>query len=121
MQTVVDHLANYAGYHRDRRNIATHVLGIPLIVLAVSTLLSRPVLMELGGIAMPGMCCMSAVCWCPVPSVSATGASRPRWRSQPAIMFISSRWATTMRSHNRCTAPLAPWLGAHFEIRIAWA
>ena len=34
-------LVQYAAYHRDRRNIATHFIGIPLIVFAISTLLAR--------------------------------------------------------------------------------
>lgn len=38
----VDLLSQYAAYHRDRRNIATHFVGIPLIVLGLSALLSRP-------------------------------------------------------------------------------
>lgn len=42
MKTLIDHLAQYATYHRDRRNIATHFIGIPLIVVAVAVLLSRP-------------------------------------------------------------------------------
>lgn len=42
MKSLVDHLAQYAAYHRDRRNIATHFIGIPLIVMAVAVLLSRP-------------------------------------------------------------------------------
>jgi len=42
MKTLVDHLAQCAGYHRDRRNIVTHFVGIPMIVLAVTVLLSRP-------------------------------------------------------------------------------
>ena len=42
MKTLVDHLAQYAAYHRDRRNIATHFVGIPMIVVAVAVLLSRP-------------------------------------------------------------------------------
>ncbi|WP_459206571.1 Mpo1 family 2-hydroxy fatty acid dioxygenase [Pseudomonas sp. MLB6B] len=42
MKTLVDHLSQYAGYHRDRRNLFSHFLGIPLIVLAVAILLSRP-------------------------------------------------------------------------------
>ena len=37
-------LAGYAAYHRDRRNIALHFVGIPLIVLALEILLSRPAL-----------------------------------------------------------------------------
>jgi uncharacterized membrane protein YGL010W len=39
----LDLMAQYAAYHRDRRNIATHFVGIPLIVFAVSVLLSRRV------------------------------------------------------------------------------
>ncbi|MCE2969435.1 MAG: DUF962 domain-containing protein [Burkholderiales bacterium] len=42
MKTLTDQLANYAAYHRDRRNIATHFVGIPMIVVAVATLLARP-------------------------------------------------------------------------------
>lgn len=43
MKTLCDHLTQYAAYHQDRRNLATHFVGIPLIVLAVATLLARPV------------------------------------------------------------------------------
>lgn len=39
---LVAQLAAYAGYHRDQRNIATHFIGVPLIVFAVTALLSRP-------------------------------------------------------------------------------
>jgi uncharacterized membrane protein YGL010W len=37
-----DLLVQYARYHRDRRNIATHFVGIPLIVFGLSVLLARP-------------------------------------------------------------------------------
>lgn len=42
MKTITDHLAGYAAYHRDQRNIITHLVGIPLIVLGLETLLARP-------------------------------------------------------------------------------
>ena len=42
MKTLVEHLSQYAAYHRDTRNILSHFVGIPLIVIAVATLLSRP-------------------------------------------------------------------------------
>ena len=42
MKTLVDHLGQYAEYHRDRRNIFSHFIGIPMIVVAVAVLLSRP-------------------------------------------------------------------------------
>jgi uncharacterized membrane protein YGL010W len=49
MKTLTQHLSQYAAYHRDRRNIATHFVGIPLIVLGVAGLLSRPAML-LGGV-----------------------------------------------------------------------
>lgn len=49
MKSLTEHLAQYAAYHRDTRNIATHFVGIPMIVLAVSALLSRPGL-EVAGV-----------------------------------------------------------------------
>ncbi len=48
MKTLVDHLAQYAAYHRDQRNILSHFIGIPLIVVAVAVLLSRPGVEVLG-------------------------------------------------------------------------
>lgn len=42
MKNLTDHLSQYAAYHREPRNIVTHFVGIPLIVVAVAVLLSRP-------------------------------------------------------------------------------
>jgi uncharacterized membrane protein YGL010W len=39
-----DLLTQYAAYHRDRRNISTHLVGVPMIVFAICLLLARPVL-----------------------------------------------------------------------------
>lgn len=44
MKSLTDQLAQYAAYHRESRNVVTHMVGIPLIVVAVATLLSRPAL-----------------------------------------------------------------------------
>ena len=44
-------LCQYAEYHRDRRNIQTHLVGVPLIVFAIGVLLSRPGF-ELGGLVL---------------------------------------------------------------------
>lgn len=60
MKTLVDQLANYAAYHRERRNIATHFVGIPMIVLAVQVLLARPALM-LGPVPLTPALVLSAV------------------------------------------------------------
>ncbi|MBA3538988.1 MAG: DUF962 domain-containing protein [Deltaproteobacteria bacterium] len=41
MKSLVDQLANYAKYHRDKRNIATHFVGVPMIVVGSQALLAR--------------------------------------------------------------------------------
>lgn len=48
MSPLLDQLSRYADYHRDRRNVLTHFVGIPMIVLGVAILLGRPTV-ELGG------------------------------------------------------------------------
>lgn len=42
MKTLQQHLTQYAEYHRDQRNIYTHFIGIPLIVIAVMGLCAVP-------------------------------------------------------------------------------
>jgi uncharacterized membrane protein YGL010W len=51
MRNATELLTQYAEYHRDRRNIATHLVGVPMIVFAVGVLLARPAFM-LGGLAL---------------------------------------------------------------------
>jgi uncharacterized membrane protein YGL010W len=51
MRTATDLLAGYAAYHRDRRNIVSHFVGVPMIVFAVGVLLARPAL-PAGGLAL---------------------------------------------------------------------
>lgn len=62
MRSLTEQLTQYAEYHRDKRNIATHFVGIPLIVLAVAILLSRPA-MVLGSISLtPALLVVIASC-----------------------------------------------------------
>ena len=44
MRTATELLAQYAEYHRDRRNIVSHFVGVPMIVFGVGVLLARPTL-----------------------------------------------------------------------------
>lgn len=44
MNSLVQQLALYATYHRNQRNVFTHCLGIPMIILALDILLARPAL-----------------------------------------------------------------------------
>jgi len=48
VKTLEQNLVQYAAYHRDRRNIATHFAGIPMIVLAGVTALAT-VTVHVGG------------------------------------------------------------------------
>lgn len=41
MKTLTEQLTNYASYHRNPKNIATHFVGIPMIVIAVVFFLAR--------------------------------------------------------------------------------
>ena len=50
MRTATDLLSQYAAYHRDRRNIVSHLVGVPMIVFAIGVLLARPSV-PLGGSA----------------------------------------------------------------------
>jgi uncharacterized membrane protein YGL010W len=49
MHTATDLLSQYAAYHRDRRNIVSHFIGVPMIVFAVGVLIARPSF-ALGGV-----------------------------------------------------------------------
>ena len=50
MKTLTEHLSQYALYHRDNRNILTHYVGIPLIVIAIFGLLWWP-LFSIAGVS----------------------------------------------------------------------
>jgi len=47
----IELLTQYAAYHRDRRNILTHFVGVPMIVFAVGVLLAKPAF-TLGAVAL---------------------------------------------------------------------
>jgi uncharacterized membrane protein YGL010W len=48
MRAAIDLLSQYAQYHRDRRNIASHFVGIPMIVFAIGVLLAKPTFVVAG-------------------------------------------------------------------------
>ena len=76
MKTLVDHLSQYANYHRDPRNIATHFVGIPMIVLAVTILLSRPG-WEIAGMWLSPALVAAAAAAATEPSTPAASAGIP--------------------------------------------
>lgn len=60
MKTLIDHLSQYADYHRDPRNIHTHFVGVPMIMFAVVVLLSRPAWVAGGVPLTPALFCALA-------------------------------------------------------------
>src|SRR5215216_3740162 len=52
MRKATELMVQYAAYHRDRRNITTHFVGIPLIVFGVAVLLARPSFMTIGSLVL---------------------------------------------------------------------
>jgi uncharacterized membrane protein YGL010W len=99
MKTLQESLGQYAAYHRDNRNILTHFVGIPMIVLAVVILLSRPAY-SLGGIP------FSPAVWAVLASVVYYIRLDVRMGVVMAITYAAMLWVGV------CIAPLATsvWL-----------
>lgn len=101
MKTLVEHLTQYATYHRDRRNIATHFIGIPMITLAVAILLSRT------GFAAFGLWLSPAA----VVSLAAVGfylLLDARFGLTMAALMALNLWA----GHALAVQETSTWLGA---------
>ena len=101
MTPLTDQLAGYAAYHRDRRNIATHLVGIPVIVFAVVVLLSRPVLAEPAGVPITPalLAAISATVW-------YLRLDRPLGLAMAAVLAAMLGLAAPLAA-----APTGTWLG----------
>ena len=76
----LDLMAQYAMYHRDKRNIVTHFVGIPLIVFAIGILLARASVVFGVTLAWIFWALVDAV----VPDARQPGARRGHQRGQRA-------------------------------------
>ena len=101
MRTTVDLLAQYAEYHRDRRNIATHFVGVPMIVFAVGVLLAHPSL-DLDGLSLT-----------PAWIVYAMAALwfLTRGNLVLGLAVSASTGVLMLAAHQVATGSLASWLG----------
>lgn len=101
MKTLTQHLTQYAAYHRDKRNIATHFVGIPMIMFAVGILTARPTV-ELAGLTLA-----------PVVLVSL-GAAAFYLRLDVRFGLVMSAILTlvTFVGLRLAAEPTAVWLGA---------
>ena len=61
MRIAVDLLSQYAAYHRDRRNITSHFVGVPMIVFGVGVLLALPAFTIAGWSLTPAWLAFAAV------------------------------------------------------------
>ena len=95
-------LSDYAAYHRDRRNIATHFVGVPMIIFAVCILLSRPSFV-LGGLTLT-----------PAWIVFAISAAWYLTRGQLLLGLVTSAiiGAMTLAGAQIAAGSTATWLAA---------
>lgn len=91
MRNLTEQLAAYAAYHRDRRNIATHFVGIPMIVFALCVLLARP------AFAVPGTALTISPAWI---AGAAAVAAQPTavWLAVGVGLFVAG-WIIQFVGH----------------------
>ena len=97
-------MVQYASYHRDRRNIVTHFVGIPLIFLAIGVLLASPVWSVAGWGLTPA--------WLMWGLTSVWYLSRGQWLLGLATSLVNGLLIAL--AHHLLTLPLPwGWVGWH--------
>jgi uncharacterized membrane protein YGL010W len=114
VMSLVDRLASYAEYHRDRRNIATHFIGIPMILVGTQATLAKigigPINAAVGATGLatryyraidPGYgAAMGAVLGATCAAGSMIAAlPTPLWAGAAAGLFIGG-WALQFLGHH---------------------
>lgn len=110
----LDQLAMYAAYHKDKRNQATHYIGVPLIIFSVLIVLVQ---LQLGGavdaaslllgllllgytVAVPVVGLISFVVYVPLYIVAeAVGSMEPMTRWLTAAACFVGGWAIQFIGH----------------------
>jgi uncharacterized membrane protein YGL010W len=100
MRNATELMISYARFHRDKRNIATHVVGIPLIVLGVGILLSKPSLPVAGLMLTPAW-----VLW-----ALATGWYLTRGNVALAVAVSAMNFVLMALGHTLSTMSQSLWL-----------
>ncbi|WKB52355.1 DUF962 domain-containing protein [Eleftheria terrae] len=99
MRNVLTLLSQYAEYHRDQRNIATHFVGVPMIVFAVGVLMARPGF-EVGGLTL-------------TPAWLAFAAAAAWYLSRHAVLGLAvsaTIGVLMLLAHRAADASTALWL-----------
>ena len=97
----VELLTQYAEYHRDRRNILTHFVGVPMIVFAVGVLLSRPTFL-LGGLVL-------SPAWVVFAAVALWYVTRGQLLLGVAVSAATA--LLMLLAHQLPGSGIGPWLG----------
>ncbi len=97
MRAASDLLSGYAQYHRDRRNIVGHFVGVPMIVFAIGVLLARPAF-DFGGVALsPAWIVFAATAaWCLTRGSLALGVAVSTAVGAPLLAEIERRAGPTV-------------------------
>jgi uncharacterized membrane protein YGL010W len=94
-------LTQYAAYHRDQRNIQTHLVGVPMIVFGIGVLLSHPVVHVAGWALTPA--------WVLYAITAAWYLTRGEWALQVAVTGVMA-----------VLIGAAQWLGHASASWVAW-
>ena len=112
MKTVEQNLTQYAAYHRDRRNIATHFVGVPMIVFAIVlalanvTIVAGPIAITLAAVVSIAAC----VYYLKLDLVLGIAMA--------VVMFLLCAGASEM-THRMSTGMSLAWAGGIFA--VGWA
>jgi uncharacterized membrane protein YGL010W len=100
MRSATELLIQYAHYHRDRRNIATHFVGIPMIVFAIGVLLARASV-TVGGLTL-------TAAW--VAAALVTVWYLMRGKLDLAIAVSGATWLLVALAHQVADGGTGEWL-----------
>jgi uncharacterized membrane protein YGL010W len=101
MRAANDLLSRYAQYHRDQRNIASHFVGVPMIVFALGVLFARPAF-ELGHVSL-------SPAW--ILFVPAAAWYLTRGSIVLGVTVSAASAALLLVAHQLAYSGMAAWLG----------
>jgi uncharacterized membrane protein YGL010W len=101
MRTATELLVSYARYHRDRRNIATHLVGVPMIIFAVTVLLAQVRHVFNGQVVL-------TLAWATLAVLAVWWVSR-----HVVLGVLTTLWvlALSLPAHVVAAGSMATWLG----------
>lgn len=109
MMSLTDRLVRYADAHRDRRNLAAHFIGIPMITVAVYALWARWEWFTVGGVLVTPALILFAG--------TLIYYFRLDWRFAVPMLFVKG--ALVWLAYAIAALPVAEWLGWSIGLFVA--